>query len=140
MYSQTDIGGATFAPLKIGTITIGGMPGATSAAVNSQVTANTLNVTASSTNTATAESVLVGAGALTASEANPTAKTSLQTSASIGSTPTSRSPRWSARRHLRQHGQRLQSARQRRRDHRRGAPARRRGGRRDPHFVAEGPR
>jgi hypothetical protein len=85
MYSQTDIGGATFAPITIGTETIGGTPGLTSAAVDSQVTTGTLNVTATSTSRATAETVLVGAGTLTASAARPTARTSLQTEASLGS-------------------------------------------------------
>ena len=39
MYSKTDIGGATFSPITIGSTTIGGTPGLTSAEVNSQVTA-----------------------------------------------------------------------------------------------------
>ena len=39
MYSKTDLGGATFSPLKIGTLSIGGTPGLTSASVNSAVTA-----------------------------------------------------------------------------------------------------
>jgi hypothetical protein len=85
MDSQTDIGGATFSPIKIGSETIGETPGATSAAVDSQVTANTLNVTATSTSTPTAETVLMGSGTLNVGAASPTARASLQTSASLGS-------------------------------------------------------
>ena len=84
-YSSTDIGGATFGGIHIGSLSVGGTPGLTSAAVNSQVTAPTLNVSSTSTNTPSVESVLVGGGAISASAAAPTAQTSLQTSASLGS-------------------------------------------------------
>jgi hypothetical protein len=86
MYSQTDVGGATFAPINLGQQTIGGAPGLTSAAVGSGVKAATLNVAATSTSTPSAETVLVGAGALTAGAARPIARTSLQTAASLGPT------------------------------------------------------
>ncbi len=85
MYSKTDIGGATFSAIHIGPLSIGGKPGLTSASVDSQVTAPTLNVSSTSTNTPNVETVLVGAGALNASVAAPTAQTSLETSASLGS-------------------------------------------------------
>ena len=70
-YSKTDIGGATFGGLHIGSLSVGGTPGLTSAAVNSQVTAPTLDVGSTSTNTPSAESVLLGGGAISAAPPRP---------------------------------------------------------------------
>ena len=84
MFTDADLGGATSNGLSIAGMTVGGVPGITSASVDGTVIANDLDVKATANITPNAVAILGGVGGINVNVAQPVATTSHETSISFG--------------------------------------------------------